>query len=113
MMDHIWNGDRTDYGTNIIDQLIWIRVTKGSYPQRLWLNGWTLRLRFHRNCPSSANRHDAHVDPLSGLLNRRGFDDAVCPLPTVNYGGPEDAGTDGTLHQGQRASPATVRSRAA
>lgn len=22
-------------------------------------------------------RHDAHVDPLSGLLNRRGFDDAV------------------------------------
>lgn len=31
VMDRIWNGDQTDYGLNIIDRPVWIKVTMGRY----------------------------------------------------------------------------------
>lgn len=31
VMDRIWNGDQTDYGLNLIDQPVWIKVTMGRY----------------------------------------------------------------------------------
>ncbi|WP_200928307.1 DUF5597 domain-containing protein, partial [Sphingobium sp. Leaf26] len=31
VMDRICNGDQTDYGLNLIDQPVWIKVTMGRY----------------------------------------------------------------------------------
>lgn len=31
VMDRIWNGDQTDYGVNIIDRPVWLKVTMGRY----------------------------------------------------------------------------------
>lgn len=31
VMDRVWNGDQTDYGLNITDQPVWIKVTMGRY----------------------------------------------------------------------------------
>ena len=31
VMDRIWNGDQTDYGLNLIDQPVWLKVTMGRY----------------------------------------------------------------------------------
>ncbi|MDF0541391.1 DUF5597 domain-containing protein [Sphingobium sp. H39-3-25] len=31
VMDRVWNGDQTDYGLNLIDQPVWIKVTMGRY----------------------------------------------------------------------------------
>jgi beta-galactosidase GanA len=30
-MDRIWNGDQTDYGLNLIDKPVWLKVTMGHY----------------------------------------------------------------------------------
>ncbi|HEX8445945.1 MAG TPA: DUF5597 domain-containing protein [Sphingomonas sp.] len=31
IMDRVWNGDQTDYGINLIDRPVWLKVTMGSY----------------------------------------------------------------------------------
>jgi beta-galactosidase GanA len=31
VMDRIWNGDQTDYGINMIDRPVWLKVTMGRY----------------------------------------------------------------------------------
>lgn len=31
VMTHIWNGDQTDYGINLIDRPVWLKVTMGRY----------------------------------------------------------------------------------
>jgi len=31
VFDRIWNGDQTDYGLNLIDKPVWLKVTMGRY----------------------------------------------------------------------------------
>nr|WP_025292924.1 DUF5597 domain-containing protein [Sphingomonas sanxanigenens] len=31
VMDRVWNGDQTDYGLNLIDKPVWLKVTMGRY----------------------------------------------------------------------------------
>lgn len=31
VMDRVWNGDQTDYGVNLIDKPVWLKVTMGRY----------------------------------------------------------------------------------
>jgi beta-galactosidase GanA len=31
VMDRVWNGDQTDYGINLIDRPVWLKVTMGNY----------------------------------------------------------------------------------
>ena len=31
VMDRVWNGDQTDYGLNLIDRPVWLKVTMGHY----------------------------------------------------------------------------------
>jgi beta-galactosidase GanA len=31
VMDRVWNGDQTDYGLNLIDKPVWLKVTMGHY----------------------------------------------------------------------------------